>query len=150
MEWIISQLESIACLYNFKGNEQRISEIKRAITAIQKNHNVFYFPEVMNFIQIERQPHNAHEPGVGAEIFGMFRYKDTNGPQGPQGFQDKIGQCIYTWQEKDNPEEIFAYAQGIAPGFSAGERWMPCRKNTSDKYLIICTSKCCQQPKQIK
>lgn len=180
MKWLIDELESQISMYGLADNTKKISDLKRAIVAIQKNGNVFHFPKVMNFRSIEQRPatlppivqppplpkpnnnpkpypgiapspcpsptamatidasnifNNYHEPSVGEEIFGIFKNED-----------DSYGQCIYTWQEKDNPKEITAYAIGLDTKFSAGQKWMPCRKRESDKFLVICTNECCGQP----
>lgn len=74
------------------------------------------------------------DPKPGDRIFGLF--KDENG---------NICFCIYTWQEEDNPEEIFSYSVGSSEFYPAGRRYMPCKKVTHEKFMVICTSECCNQ-----
>lgn len=181
MKSAIEELELLSAVYESTENHHKVNEFKRAISLLQKNMNVFWFPDVMNFKTIVRPPPMPNipaaqpsinypspipvpvlgagtpvvsgvpasilsalpifpgvcEPRVGEEIFGMFRYKNEYG-------EDRNGNCIYTWQEENNPKEILHWAVGVEY-FSAGVKYMPCKKNKSDKFLVICTDECCKQ-----
>lgn len=190
MKSVIEELELICDLNESFGNSSKANEIKRAISILQKNINVFWFPSVMNFRSINTpvavpavpshqsyntggvvaMPSPSHapvtinpnptaapipisgagvsaisaipishlfpscEPMVGEEIFGIWRDESAN-----HRF------CMYTWQEHNNPKEIIGWAVGTE-GFSAGVRYMPCRKFKSERVLFVCTNECCKQP----
>lgn len=73
-------------------------------------------------------------PKPGDEIFAAFTAKD-----GLTLF------CIYTWKEKDNPKELFAYAAGWDPVnvIDGTQKWMPCKKHKHEKLLVVCLNECC-------
>lgn len=224
-DWLVEELQIQLSICEMTGDRRKVSDLERAIEILGKNLNVFYFPEVMNFKNIDRPPvipsppvtinssthpalifgtfgsssnyspvintpgaipspcppmaipalpnynygvgppgvvpitsstpvqvvpapyptspcpvmaypiYNYNEPNVGDKIFGIFR--DENGD---------TRMCLYTWQEKDNPEEITAYAAGYDENYSSvGRRYTPCKKYPNEKFLVICANECCNQ-----
>lgn len=80
--------------------------------------------------------YSNNNPNPGHEIFALW--KDAN---------DDTRFCIYTWQEEDNPEELYAYAAGWDADFEVAgcEKYMPCKKVQHDKFMVVCTNQCCEQ-----
>lgn len=77
-----------------------------------------------------------NNPKPGDDIFAIFKDEDGNNRY-----------CIYTWQQENNPEELYAYASGwdVNDRLDGTQKWMPCKKHKSEKFMVVCLNECCKQ-----